>query len=148
MRTQKTISIAALVACMALSAASYAKTNKQQLTEALPATVRVDKNIAIYNDVMRQLDINYTDTLNYDQLTETAINEMLRQVDPYTIYVPESKDEELKRMTTGKYGGIGSTIMKREEYVYISDPYEGLPARQNDVRAGDKILSVDGVDCK
>ena len=102
MRTPKTISIAALAACMALSAASYAKTNKQQLTEALPATVRVDKNIAIYNDVMRQLDINYTDTLNYDQLTETAINEMLRQVDPYTIYVPESKDEELKRMTTGK----------------------------------------------
>ena len=149
MKSIRTISIAALVACMAVSSATYARTNKQQqLTEAMPATVRVDKNISIYNDVMRQLDINYTDTLNYDKLTETAINEMLRQVDPYTIYVPESKDEELKRMTTGKYGGIGSTIMQREDYVYISDPYEGLPAQKNDVRAGDKILSVDGVNCK
>ncbi len=113
-----------------------------------PATTRIDKNLAIFNDVMRQLDINYTDTLNYDAMTEKALNEMLRQVDPYTLYVPKEKDDELKRMTTGKYAGIGAIIMQRGDWVYVSDPYEGLPAQRNDVRAGDKIISVDGVDCK
>lgn len=113
-----------------------------------PATTRIDKNMTIFNDVMRQLDIHYTDTLNYDAMTEKALNEMLRQVDPYTVYVPKSKDDELKRMTTGKYAGIGALIMQKDGWVYISDPYEGLPAQRNDVRAGDKIISVDGKDCK
>lgn len=115
-----------------------------------PETTRIDRNIAIFNDVFRQLDIAYSDTLNYDDLTETALNAMLHQVDPYTVYVPESKDDDLKRMTTGKYGGIGALIMQRQDcdYITISDPYEGLPAQRNDVRAGDMILSVDGKDCK
>lgn len=142
----KTKQVTTILLLSLLALPAWAKT--QQFTTATPSTVRVDKNIAIYNDVMRQLDINYTDTLNYDLLTETALREMLRKVDPYTVYVPESQDEDLKRMTTGKYGGIGSTIMQRGDYVYISDPYEGLPAQCNDVRAGDKILSVDGQDCK
>lgn len=136
-----------LIAAISVPQAANAKTQKQE-PDAAPATTRVDKSIAIFNDVFRQLDISYTDTLNYDLLTETALREMLKKVDPYTVYVPEEKDEELKRMTTGKYGGIGSTIMQRGDYVFISDPYKGLPAQLNDVRAGDKIISVDGKDCK
>ena len=74
-------------------------------------TTRIDKNLTIYTDVMRQLDINYVDTLNYDELIKTSINAMLRQVDPYTIYIPESEDDDLRMMTTGKYGGIGAIIV-------------------------------------
>lgn len=136
-----------LMTGLSLPQIAHAKTPKQE-PQSAPATTRVDKNIAIFNDVFRQLDVNYTDTLNYDMLTETALREMLKKVDPYTVYVPEEKDDDLKRMTTGKYGGIGSTIMQRGDYVYISDPYKGLPAQLNDVRAGDKIISVDGKDCK
>jgi len=113
-----------------------------------PATTRIDRNLSIFNDVLRQLDLSYTDTLNYDRLTQAAIDEMLRLVDRYTVYVPKEKDEDLRRMTTGKYGGIGAIIMQRGDSVYISDPYEGLPAQRNDVRPGDRIVSVDGVDCK
>lgn len=122
-------------------------------------TVRIDKTLTIFNDVMRQLDINYVDTLNYEELTETAINQMLRRIDPYTIYYPENKEEELKMMTTGKYGGIGAIIQLRSEkgsqsendknnYVIIANPYEGKPAQRHDVLAGDKILSVDGWSAK
>lgn len=139
--------IAILLAVAGISICTYAK-DRKSADQPLPATTRVDKSISIFNDVFRQLDINYTDTLNYELLTEAALHEMLRKVDPYTIYVPEEKDDELKRMTTGKYGGIGSTIMQRGDYVFISDPYKGLPAQLNDVRAGDKIISVDGKDCK
>ena len=70
-------------------------------------TARIDKNLTIYTDVMRQLDINYVDTLNYDELIKTSINAMLRQVDPYTVYIPKSEADNLRLMTEGKYGGIG-----------------------------------------
>lgn len=120
-------------------------------------TSRIDQSLTIYNDVMRQLDINYVDTLNYDDLTETAINAMLRKVDPYTVYYPKKKDDDLRMMTTGKYGGIGSIIQQRETknkrgekewQIIIANPYEGKPAQQNGVQAGDRILSVDGISTK
>ncbi len=115
-----------------------------QPIKAQTATVQADKWMTIYNDVLRQLDINYADTLNYERLVSTSINQMLRQIDPYTIYIPEEKSNDIRLMTTGKYGGIGALIMQRNGNVYISDPYEGMPAQRNDVRAGDKILEVDG----
>ena len=117
---------------------------------------RIDKQLTIFTDVLRELDMSYADTLNYDQLTEQTIHQMLRRVDPYTVYMPEDKTNDLRFMTTGKYGGIGALIMQRDDSVeiggktkkqrrvIISDPYEGMPAQKNDVRAGDCLLEVDG----
>ena len=107
-------------------------------------TVRADECISIFNDVLRQVDVNYVDTLNYEDLVETAINAMLYKIDPYTVYYPQKKDRELRMMTTGKYGGIGSIIQQRDEKVYIANPYEGKPAQRAGILAGDRILSVDG----
>lgn len=126
-------------------------------TMSAQKTVRIDKQLNIYNDVLRQLDMFYADTLNYEDLTQTAIREMLRRVDPYTVYYPKQKDEELKMMTTGKYGGIGAIIQqmevpsgkdKTERITVIANPYEGKPAQKHGLLAGDKILSVDGWDTK
>jgi carboxyl-terminal processing protease len=120
-------------------------------------TARVDKQLEIFSDVMRQLDVNYVDTLNYEKLIGTAIEQMLRQVDPYTIYYSEEDSKKLREMTTGQYGGIGAVIQQREEtdekgekylQCYIANPYEGLPAQRNGLQAGDKIVSVDGVKVK
>ena len=127
-----------------------------QFTFAEDRTFTIDKNLSIYYDVMRQIDMNYVDTLNYKDLTETAINAMLKKIDPYTIYYPKSKDDELKMMTTGKYGGIGALIQQREieegknkeRITIIADPYEGKPAQRNGVMAGDRILAVDGWETK
>ena len=110
---------------------------------------RVEKNLSIFNDVLRQVDMWYVDTLNYDALTETAIHAMLREIDPYTVYIPARKNETVKMFTTGKYGGIGAIIMQYDSTkVVVSQPYKGLPAQKNEVLAGDVILSVDGKDCK
>ncbi len=124
---------------------------------AADKTFTIDKNLSIYYDVMRQIDMNYVDTLNYKDLTETAINAMLKKIDPYTVYYPKSKDDELKMMTTGKYGGIGAMIQQREvetgkkdkeRITIIADPYEGKPAQLNGIMAGDRILAVDGWETK
>lgn len=128
------------------------------------ATTRADECITIFNDVMRQVDVNYVDTLNYEDLTETAINAMLQKIDPYTVYYPKKNDRELRIMTTGKYGGIGSIIQQRPIKVkgeglkakvgkdslatYAVNPYEGKPAQKAGVQAGDRILSVDGKSTK
>ena len=61
-------------------------------------TARVDKQLEIFSDVMRQLDVNYVDTLNYEKLIGTAIEQMLRQVDPYTIYYSEEDSKKLREM--------------------------------------------------
>ena len=125
------------------------------------ATTRADESINIFTDVLRQVDVNYVDTLNYEDLTETAINAMLRKIDPYTVYYPKKKDKDLRMMTTGKYGGIGSIIQqrplvtakgeKRKTKVskdslatYAVNPYEGKPAQRAGVLAGDRILTIDG----
>lgn len=102
------------------------------------------KSNDIYNAVMRELDINYVDTLDYEKLTTEAINCMLYQFDPYTVYIPEDATDDLRRMTSGEYGGIGAYIQQHGDVVVVSEPHEGMPAQRNDVRAGDVIVGVDG----
>jgi len=107
-------------------------------------TFRISKNLSIFNSIFRELDAFYVDTLNYDKMNVTAINEMLSRLDPYTVYIPEKETDDLKFMTTGEYAGIGALITKSGKDIYVSEPYEGMPAQRNDVRAGDIILEVDG----
>ncbi len=119
-----------------------------QLNAQQTRTGRIEESLTTFNDVLRQLDMNYVDTLNYESITETAINQALRKVDPYTVYFPKKKDDDLRMLTTGKYGGIGAIIQQRDSQVIIANPYEGKPAQRNDVLSGDILLSVDGTSVK
>ncbi len=109
----------------------------------------ISRNLEIFNDIYKQLDLFYVDTLDADTVIGTGIRAMLRQVDPFTEYYPED-DEELRQMATGKYAGIGSAVRfsNKEDRVVISEPYEGSPSQLAGVRAGDVILSIDGKDVK
>lgn len=106
------------------------------------------KNIEIFTDLYKELDMFYVDEVNSGDLIKTAIDEMLNSLDPYTTYIPESDIEDYRFMTTGQYGGIGSMITKRGEYVIISEPYKGFPAQKAGLMAGDKILEVNGESAK
>ncbi|MBI2280445.1 MAG: S41 family peptidase [Bacteroidetes bacterium] len=104
----------------------------------------ISKNLDIFATLFRELNIYYVDDADPGKLMKTGIDAMLESLDPYTNYIPESNMEDYKLMTTGQYGGIGALIQKQGEYVVISEPYEGYGAFKAGLRAGDKILEVDG----
>lgn len=109
----------------------------------------ISRNLEIFNDIYKQLDLFYVDSLDADTVIGWGIRSMLRQVDPFTDYYPED-DEELRQMATGKYAGIGSIVRfhKKEDRVVIAQPYEGSPSMKAGVRAGDVIQTIDGKDVK
>lgn len=117
-------------------------------TILLPVNAQNDfeiaKNVDIFVTVMRELNAKYADEITPGDLTETAINAMLESLDPYTVYYPENKIEDVKMMTAGQYGGIGALIQQRDKQVIISELYEGWPAQKSGLLAGDIILKIDG----
>lgn len=104
----------------------------------------VSKNLDIFATLFRELNIYYVDDANPGDLMKTGIDAMLESLDPYTNFIPESKMEDYKMMTTGQYGGIGALIQTQDDKVIISEPYEGFGAFKADLRAGDKIIEIDG----
>lgn len=102
----------------------------------------IAKNLDIFATLFRELVVNYVDDVNAAELMQTGIDEMLQSLDPYTNYIPESDIEDFRFMTTGQYGGIGALIMRRGEYIFISETYEGFPADKAGLLPGDKILEV------
>ncbi len=105
------------------------------------------RNLETFNDIYKQLDTYYVDSLSADTVIEWAIHSMLSHVDPFTEYYPQD-DEELRQMASGKYAGIGSVIRMntKERRAVVSEPYEGTPSYVAGLKAGDVILTVDGKD--
>lgn len=109
----------------------------------------VSKNLDIFNSLYRQLDVFYVDTLEADKLIRIGIDAMLEELDPYTVYYPEEDAGDLKMMTTGKYGGIGSIIrMRKDSTVIVAEPYAGMPAAEVGLQIGDVMLKIDDKDLK
>ncbi len=102
----------------------------------------IAKNLDIFATLFRELTINYVDEINTAGLMKTGIDEMLASLDPYTNFIPESDIEDVRFMTTGQYGGIGALIMRRGEFIFISEAYEGFPADKAGLMPGDKILEI------
>lgn len=106
----------------------------------------ISKNLEIFISMYNELNKNYVDEINPGQLMVEGIESMLETLDPYTVYIPESQIEDYRMITTGQYGGIGSLIHKNGRYVVISEPYEGFPAQIIGLKAGDRVLSINGED--
>jgi carboxyl-terminal processing protease len=104
----------------------------------------VVKGLELMDLIYQNLDVHFVDEPKPGKLSKIAIDAMLKELDPYTVYYHESNMEDYRLMTTGQYGGIGSLIRKMGDYICISEPYEGNPAQKSGLKAGDKILEIDG----
>ena len=104
------------------------------------------KGLELMDLIYQNLDQHFVDETKPGKLSKVAIDAMLKELDPYTVYYHEANMEDYRLMTTGQYGGIGALIRKIGDYVYISEPYEGNPAQKSGLKAGDKILAIDGKD--
>ncbi|HPW66877.1 MAG TPA: S41 family peptidase [Salinivirgaceae bacterium] len=136
-RISKKLRVIIAVACVGLAVL---------FTGAVDNSFEVVKNLDIFYTVVKELDQFYVDEINHGKLIKDGIDKMLETLDPYTNYIPESKIEDLRFMTTGNYGGIGALIRKSGKRAVIADPYEGLAGQKAGLRAGDILLKIDDFD--
>lgn len=108
----------------------------------------VSKNLSIFSSIYKELNIFYVDETNPGELMKTGIDAMLKSLDPYTNYIPESNIEDYRFQISGEYGGIGALIRSKDDYVMIAEPYEGFPAQKAGLMAGDMILEINGKSIK
>ncbi len=103
----------------------------------------VSKNLDIYATLFKELNTYYVDEIEPGKLSKAGIDAMLDELDPYTNYITESDIEDYEFQTTGRYGGIGATMRRLNDNIYIGDVYEGSPAQKGGLHPGDQVLSID-----
>lgn len=104
----------------------------------------ISRNLDVFNSLYKELQTFYVDSIDAEKSINTAINAMLNDIDPYTEYIPAKEQEQFRSMTSGEYGGIGSTIQETPKGVIIANPYEGSPALAAGLKPGDLIIMIDG----
>jgi carboxyl-terminal processing protease len=109
---------------------------------------RIGKNLDIFFSLFRELNTFYVDEINPDKIIRTGIDNILKSLDPYTVYYSESEIDDFAFMTTGKYGGIGCLVRNGGDFAIITQVYKGFPADLAGIKAGDLIKKVDGFSLK
>jgi carboxyl-terminal processing protease len=110
---------------------------------------QASKNLDIFSALYKELNISYVDDINSSQLMKIGIDTMLKSLDPYTEFVPESEIEDYKmKYVSTQYGGIGTLTFSRDGKFVISETLQGFPAEKTDIRAGDEILEINGIPLK
>lgn len=104
----------------------------------------ISKNLDIYTSLFKELNTFYVDPIEPGKLVKTGVDAMLNDLDPYTNYITESDIEDYEFMTTGKYGGIGASMRRKGDEIYIGDVYENSPAQKAGLHPGDMVEAIDG----
>jgi carboxyl-terminal processing protease len=104
----------------------------------------VAKQIEIYNTLFKELNMYYVNEISPAELTNKAIKNTLKDLDPYTNYYNEQDVEEAKIRREGEYAGIGVSVYYGRQGITLAEIYKGYSADKNKLKAGDIITSVDG----
>ncbi len=107
---------------------------------------QVSKNLDVFASLYKEVNLNYVDDINSSKMIKTGVDAMLDGLDPYTEFVPESEIENYKlNYVSTQYGGVGAGIFSRDNNVYVSEVFEGFPAQKADIRPGDQIVKINGI---
>ena len=104
----------------------------------------VAKQIEIYNTLFKELNMYYIDEINPAELTNKAIKNTLKDLDPYTVFYDEQEVEDARIRKEGEYGGIGVSTYYSKKGIQINEVYKGYSADKAGLKAGDLIISIDG----
>lgn len=102
----------------------------------------IAKQIEIFTTLFKELNMNYVDETNPAELMDTAIKNMLQDLDPYTVYLNEQDVEAFKINNTGEYSGIGALVRSFDDRLLIVEPYKNYPADNAGLKAGDEIIKI------
>ena len=117
--------------------------------DAQSKSFKLGKWTEIHNSIVKELNRSYVDTLPVDRIMRAAVDAMLEELDPYTVYIPEEENEDFEMLVSKTYGGIGAIIhKKKDENVIINEPYFGSPAHKYGLVCGDEIIAIDGMPTK
>lgn len=133
---KKALRILLVVAVATMATTIYARQSRDMAAA---------RGLTTFGSIVKELETNYVDTINNDRAFTAAINALLETIDPYTVYYPSESREDITKMTTGEYGGIGSYLLERDGKSYISEPMSGSPAWRAGLRAGDHIIRIDTI---
>lgn len=117
---------------------------KAQMGDVQSKELQVAQGMEIMLSIYSDVNIFYVDDVDPQKLVVNSMAGMLNKLDPYTEYIPKDDMSDFEFSTTGKYGGIGALIRQNGEWVEISEPYQGTPAAKNGLKAGDRLLEIDG----
>ena len=107
---------------------------------------KISKSIDIFGKVYQEVTLNYVDDVNPENFMISGIKGMLSSLDPYTNYIDETMKKDFDVVTTGKYGGIGTSVGLRNNKITILELMEGYPAQRQGLRVGDAIVKVDSIE--
>jgi len=102
----------------------------------------IAKQIEIFTTLYKELNMNYVDETTPATLMDKAINGMLEDLDPYTVYWNEQEVEDARIKNSGTYTGIGASVKTLKEKIIVTEPFEGYPADKAGLKAGDEIIKI------
>lgn len=128
-----------VVAALTATVESYAQTDSR-----VQRDFELGESIEVLANIMREFEVGFVDDVSAKQLLNSAARGMITATDPYSEYLSEEAMSNFEILTTGRYGGVGSLIRKRDDYVIFAQPYKGSPSDLAGIKVGDKILAIDG----
>jgi len=105
---------------------------------------KIDKGLFNLKEVFETVSRNYVDELDPEGLSKSAINGMLEEFDPYTVFYEDPGSQNLRMITSGKYGGVGMEIGMQKGNITVISPMDDTPAKSAGVQSGDIIVKIDG----
>ncbi|MDT5293369.1 MAG: carboxyl-terminal processing protease [Acidobacteriota bacterium] len=145
-RTFGRITAATIIVAATLVGGIYGRRAfSQQVVGAESDAARIESS---YNEAVAVISENYVDSVEYEKANEAAIQGMLSTLDPHSNFFSPTEYARLLQDQESRFTGIGVSILRHRDGVYVQTPIEGTPAAKAGLRFGDRIVEVDGKDAR